>query len=104
VSDGGLFICLLESAMPNGLGFSIKGNDSIRQDAYLFGESQSRVVVSAKPGKEKELEAYLSDSKVPFTQLGEITGSGLEVGGKNFGSLDDYRRPYMEILEEKLSQ
>jgi phosphoribosylformylglycinamidine synthase len=104
VSDGGLFICLLESAMPNGLGFSIKGNDSIRQDAYLFGEAQSRVVVSVKAEKEKELEAYLSGSKVPFTQLGEVTASGLQVGGKNFGSLEDYRRPYMEILEEKLSR
>lgn len=44
VSDGGLYITLLESAMPNKLGFDITTAAEIRRDAFLFGEAQSRVV------------------------------------------------------------
>jgi phosphoribosylformylglycinamidine (FGAM) synthase-like enzyme len=46
VADGGLYIALVESAMPNGLGFDIETDSSIRKDAFLFGEAQGRVVVS----------------------------------------------------------
>ena len=52
VSDGGLFITLLESSMHNNLGFSIQTNDQIRKDAFLFGESPSRVIVSVIKDKE----------------------------------------------------
>ena len=49
VADGGLFIALLESSMYNDLGFSINTFDNIRKDAFLFGESPSRIVVSIEP-------------------------------------------------------
>src|SRR3546814_18486378 len=49
VSDGGLYITLLESAMPNNFGFAIETDSEIRKDAFLFGEGQGRVVVSVKP-------------------------------------------------------
>jgi phosphoribosylformylglycinamidine (FGAM) synthase-like enzyme len=48
VSDGGLLVTLAESAMPRGLGFNINPDRGIRLDAFLFGESQGRVVVSVK--------------------------------------------------------
>ena len=47
VSEGGLFITLLESAFHRNLGFDVVASDySIRKDGYWFGEAQSRVVVS----------------------------------------------------------
>ncbi|MCB0735734.1 MAG: phosphoribosylformylglycinamidine synthase subunit PurL, partial [Bacteroidetes bacterium] len=46
ISEGGLFINLLESAMASGNGFDIATNLEERQDAYLFGEAQSRVVIT----------------------------------------------------------
>ena len=46
VSNGGLFITLLESAFVNNLGFEIIGSSEVRNDAFLFGESPSRIVVS----------------------------------------------------------
>ncbi|MGZ4117401.1 MAG: phosphoribosylformylglycinamidine synthase subunit PurL, partial [Bacteroidia bacterium] len=51
-ADGGLFITLLESAMPNGLGFDISSDEDVRKDAFLFGEAQSRVIVSVKKSDE----------------------------------------------------
>src|SRR5690606_38384220 len=52
LSEGGLITALFESAFYNKLGFSIlpeileKIKTKMRLDAYLFGEAQSRVVVS----------------------------------------------------------
>ena len=50
VSEGGLFITLCESGFNRELGFTLETKDNLREDAYLFGEGQSRVVVSVKAG------------------------------------------------------
>ena len=48
VSEGGLFVALLEKGFANGLGFDITLPAEHRKDAVLFGESQSRIVVTVK--------------------------------------------------------
>ncbi|MEL6944755.1 MAG: AIR synthase-related protein, partial [Bacteroidota bacterium] len=73
ISDGGLFINLLESAMVNNYGFNIETDTNFRKDAYLFGEAQSRIVVSTKETKEDGLVNYLNTHNIPFTRLGEVT-------------------------------
>ncbi|MEM6378646.1 MAG: AIR synthase-related protein, partial [Bacteroidota bacterium] len=60
IMDGGLFVTLLESAAVNGYGFSIETDTNFRKDAYLFGEHQSRVVISLKPEREDDLVNYLN--------------------------------------------
>ncbi|MFD2935219.1 phosphoribosylformylglycinamidine synthase subunit PurL [Spirosoma flavum] len=77
VSDGGLFITLAESAMAGSKGFQITTNNRYRLDAFLFGESQSRVVVTVSPEQQKIVEAYMDDSILPFNLLGIVTaGTG----------------------------
>ncbi|QJW90212.1 phosphoribosylformylglycinamidine synthase subunit PurL [Spirosoma taeanense] len=73
VSDGGLFVTLAESAMAGNKGFAIDTNDRYRTDAFLFGESQSRVVVSVSPEKLHYVEAYLDEGYNVFTRLGIVT-------------------------------
>lgn len=41
LSEGGLFIALMESSMAINKGFNINSTGNIRPDAYLFGESQT---------------------------------------------------------------
>ena len=54
VSEGGLFVTLLESSFTSNLGFTAQQNDSsVRSDAYWFGEAQSRVVVSVAAGADQ---------------------------------------------------
>ena len=60
VSDGGLYTCLVESGIASNFGFDILTNHDFRQDAYLFGESQSRVVVTIKPNDQQKFESYLA--------------------------------------------
>lgn len=75
VSDGGLFVTLAESAMAGNKGFTIVSDDRHRLDAFLFGESQSRVVVTITPEQQKQFEGYLNDTVMPFRLLGTVTES-----------------------------
>ncbi|PLK44569.1 phosphoribosylformylglycinamidine synthase subunit PurL [Emticicia sp. TH156] len=73
LSDGGLFIALAESSFPNELGFKIKTDAKFRTDAFLFGEAQSRVVVSVKATQQEAFENLLKNKNVNFSQLGEVS-------------------------------
>ena len=103
VSDGGLFIALLESAMVNNLGFDISSVSTIRKDAFLFGEAQSRVVISASSSKTNELETLLTSQQVSFTKLGSVKGKNIVIDGENFGSVSDYKTPYETSIESYLN-
>ena len=103
VSDGGLFITLLESSMANNLGFSINSDDNIRKDAFLFGESPSRVVVSIDNCNKKEFETLLSKTKTSFHQIGTVTEGDLLVDGELFGNVSDYKQKFDTSLTKKMS-
>ena len=103
VSDGGLFITLLESSMANNLGFSINSTDNIRKDAFLFGESPSRVVVSIDNSNKQEFEDLLSKSKTSFHLLGTVTEGDLFIDGELFGDVSTYKQKFNSSLTNKMS-
>lgn len=103
VSDGGLFITLLESAMPGALGFDITTDDEIRKDAFLFGESQSRVVVSVAAEQMDEFLELLSASDVDFTNLGTVTDGTLRIDNESFGQIAEYALSYDTAIEHELA-
>ena len=103
VSDGGLFITLLESSMANNLGFSINSADNIRKDAFLFGESPSRVVVSIDNGNKQAFEDLLSKRKTSFHLLGTVTEGDLLVDGELFGDVSTYKQKFDSSLTKKMS-
>lgn len=103
VSDGGLFVSLLECSIHSGLGFSIECDTDIRKDAFLFGESQSRVVVSVNAEQVDEFLELVSSSDLEFTNLGEVGGSDLVVDGVSFGSLNEFSLLYYNSIISRLS-
>lgn len=102
-ADGGLFVTLLESAMVNGIGFSIESDVEIRTDAFLFGEAQSRVVVSVTAEKEEALAELLAAAGVEFSLLGETGGKDVLIDDHNFGSVAELKNLYDTALEKYLS-
>jgi len=93
VSEGGLFIALAESAFPGGLGFDVVANDfHIRKDAYWFGESQSRVVVSVDPAKAEAFRKAVGG--FACEEIGFVTGGSFEVDGMEWGSVDVWKDKY----------
>ena len=103
VSDGGLFITLLESAMPRGLGFKIECDEEIRKDAFLFGESQSRIVVSVNEEKLDVFVALIADMDVDFINLGEVTAGEIHIDETNFGSSADYSTKYNNAIGDLMN-
>jgi phosphoribosylformylglycinamidine synthase len=104
VSDGGLFVCLAESCFVKGLGVNIEYQPEIRQDSFLFGESQSRIVVSVKKEMEQKFVKELESLNVPFNLLGFVEGTNLVVDGEDFGKLSDLRNLYDTSLEKIMTK
>lgn len=104
VADGGLFVCLTESAMDRKLGFSVTTLPEIRKDAFLFGEAQGRIVVSVKPAQLGEFHAVLASHQVPFLNLGTTTDGSLLIDSTSFGSITDIIPVYDTVLENALNQ
>jgi len=103
VSDGGLFITLLEAGMPNGFGFSVETDSDYRKDAYLFGESQSRVVVSINPDNQDEFVEHMVASGLEYTFLGTVEGKEMLIDGESFGTVADAKHQFETALENRLN-
>jgi phosphoribosylformylglycinamidine synthase len=101
-ADGGLFVTLFESAAVKEFGFEISSTEGVRKDAFLFGESQSRVVVSIDPAKKSTFEAKLNKDKQSFEFLGKVKGKELKIDGHSFGSVNDLKEKFETALEKKL--
>jgi phosphoribosylformylglycinamidine synthase II len=102
VSDGGLYIALLESALPNQLGFEVETDEEIRKDAFLFGEAQGRVVVSIKPENQEALVELMATSETEFSFLGTVTSGSLKVDDTDFGSIKEASSVYDNVLHNIL--
>jgi phosphoribosylformylglycinamidine synthase II len=101
VAEGGLFVTLAESGFHRELGFSVSIQaPSIRRDAYWFGESQSRVVVSVK--KEKLAAFKNAMFGIPLEKLGEVTGSMVLVDGEQWGNIREWKHEYETAIEKEM--
>ena len=102
VSLGGLFVTLVECALPGGLGFDVTSPAEIRGDAFLFGEAQSRVVVSVSPEQETEFLDHMMETGIHFSALGHVTKEELRIDDVSFGFISDYARDFENALEQLL--
>jgi phosphoribosylformylglycinamidine synthase len=103
VSDGGLFVTLCEMALPNSLGFDIVTDSEIRRDAFLFGESQSRIAVTVVEDYEDEFLDFVGDSGVQVMLLGHVTKGRVTIDEENFGFIEDYRVLYETSIAEAMA-
>jgi len=104
VSDGGLFVTLIEAAIPGGKGFKIETDEDFRKDAFLFGESQSRIVVSVHPDKLDAFVELVADSEVDFTNLGEVTGEKVIIDNEDFGDLSHFQDLYENSIGRMMEE
>ena len=104
VSDGGLFVTLIESAMSGGKGFNIEHDPNVRPDAFLFGESQSRVVVTVPASREDAFLKTMMSTAAEFAMLGEVKGLQVIVGTEKWGSVNHWKTLFDNALENQLTQ
>lgn len=84
ISEGGLTVCVAESAIAGQLGVALDVNATgVRADELWFGEGPSRIVVSYKPEHLGRISTITDKHEVSATEIG-ITG------GKTLKFADDF--------------
>ena len=100
ISEGGMFVTLCESGFHRALGFTILTPTDIRKDAALFGEAQSRVLVSVK---EENLDAFREATKgMQVAAIGQVTSGAVEVDHLHWGDIRDWQYLYDHAIENYL--
>ena len=100
ISEGGFFVACLESAMSGKLGFDVCTPRELRLDAALFGESQSRVVVSLGNEKLQDLLDLAQHFGVEALHVGTVIESNVVVNGNKWGSVKEFETPYQNAIGE----
>jgi len=104
ISEGGLFVTLAESGFNNELGFDVSIGNTIRKDAALFGEAQSRVVVTVKESDRAAFEALLNENGTAFSCLGKVTSGATIIDGENWGEIRDWKHKYDTAIENVMGK
>ena len=78
-SDGGLAVAIAESAVRGATGADVTARVAGRWDAALFGERQSRIVVSLPPENLHALAKLADETGVPWTELGATGGDRIRI-------------------------
>lgn len=79
LSDGGLAAALAESAISGRIGAEVDVAADLRPDHALFSESQSRILLTAKPDQAQALADHLSAAGIPVQTIGTVQGSTLTI-------------------------
>lgn len=79
LSEGGIAVAVAESCISGRLGAEVALTTDLRADHLLFSESQSRILLSAKPEQAAALQAWLTEQGVVHAQIGNVKGSSLTI-------------------------
>jgi phosphoribosylformylglycinamidine synthase subunit PurL len=106
-SDGGLAVALVESALPGGVGLTVKlARQKLAPEFLLFGEDASRVVLSCDPTKLERIEQIAQEFGIFAEVLGETGPETVEitVGDQRVisASIAELREAYEGALERAL--
>ncbi|MFI5304139.1 MAG: phosphoribosylformylglycinamidine synthase subunit PurL [Nitrospiria bacterium] len=100
-SEGGLAVTLAESCIaspcPKGAEIYLK-ESSLRADALLFGESQSRIVISAPEKSVDSIEKISGKYHVSLTKIGVVKSDRLVIGPYVSLSLETLRESWRDAI------
>ncbi|HEY0355048.1 MAG TPA: phosphoribosylformylglycinamidine synthase subunit PurL, partial [Flavisolibacter sp.] len=72
--------------------------------AFLFGEAQSRVIVTVAENEAGRFTEYLERSGLSFGRLGTVTSGEIRVDDQNWGSIEEWKELYDTAIEKKLAK
>lgn len=87
ISDGGLAAALAECCISGRVGANVELASELRADHLLFSESQSRLVLSARPGAAEALKGKMSAAGIPVREIGRVAGKGAGSAADTNGAL-----------------
>ncbi len=106
VSDGGLAVALAECCIGGNaerpLGVRIERHEMIRGDAFLFSESQSRIVVSLKEESIDRMKENAARHNVPMLVIGTVGGTRFTIQPLIQLPVDELKTIWSTALAAKL--
>ncbi len=106
VSEGGLFVTLMESCFNRNLGINVShdaAKENIRKDAYWFGEAQSRVVMSISKAKRNDFIKLLEKLEpIECTYLGTVSNGSISINMEDWGNVSDWKEKYDMAIEKMM--
>ncbi|HWR82141.1 MAG TPA: phosphoribosylformylglycinamidine synthase subunit PurL [Candidatus Deferrimicrobium sp.] len=106
-SEGGLVVALAECCISNRehlLGAEVTLSDNIRADCLLFGEVQSRVVISCAPDKVDAVRQFFIEKDIACTRVGRVGGSRLRINNLIDTSLASLAETYYTALPQLMER
>src|SRR6185503_18692757 len=103
VAEGGLAVALAECSFGgprHGARVALEGG--MRMDALLFGESQSRMLVSVRRKSLTQLRDLARREDVPYTVLGEVRGHSVVIDGLVDLPIESTRERWRRALERRV--
>ncbi len=105
-AEGGLAVALAEGCISGEerIGASIELDDSgIRRDALLFGESQSRIVLTVNKANVDKLEEVACKNGTPLEVIGEVGGDYLLIDDLIQAGIDELHDAWHNALPRRIS-
>jgi phosphoribosylformylglycinamidine synthase len=104
-SDGGLAVAIAECTIRNSLGANIELSlNATRQDFGLFGEDQSRIIITCSQHHVSQILDIASDENVDATILGTVGGKRLKVNGRVDVECRRLAVAYMDSIQRIMEQ
>lgn len=100
-SEGGLAVALVESCIMdknNPKGCIIDKGLKNRKDFEYFGETQSRIIITAQAGKVDEIISLCKDKNVPVEKIGTVGGDKININDDISISIDDASNNYYNMF------
>ncbi len=104
VSEGGLFVTLVESCFKNKFGLDVTTDAEIRKDAFLFGEAQGRIVVSVMEIMEDAFIDFIQKIGAKHTLLGHVTKGDIRIDDESYGTINEYKSLYDNAIENIINE
>ncbi len=97
-SEGGLAVALAESCIVGQKGASVNIDDDIRKDALLFGETQSRIIISVSSDDKDKIIEIAKKYNVSCKEIGKVKGDSLEINDLINVGVSDLDKTYKQAI------
>ena len=108
ISAGGLALTLVEACCGAGdrapLGVHVELAEGMRPDAWLFGESQARMLLSIGQEELASLREYSAQWGVPLEVIGTVGGDVLEAGSELRLPLEELKEVWEGPVGDRISE
>ena len=105
ISKGGLYIALIKSTLKKNFGIEISTSKDIRKDAFLFGESQGRILISVQKENEKNFKTFCIEKNIPFLKIGSINSTkNICIDDTSYGNIEEMKTKYKNAFRKKMDK